>query len=348
MEEVLESGYYKSPLGYDNVDWFVNEVIKSEIKMAFYFKNTKKDIIMTEEDEDFKNNNICRFCEKNLKSDKVRGHCHLRGKNKSPAHIKCNINVTQDKSSIIPFIFHIFINYDCHMFFRKLVDRKNDKVKFDIIPKTNEEYISVTYGCIGLIDSYRFLSVTLDGLVKNLNQDDFRILKKEFPDKWQYLSKNLAYPYEYFNSIGDYQKPVDNLKKEDCFSKLKNKCTDYEEIQRTKEIIKIFNIKNGEDLAHLYLKRDVILLADVFEKFIKISIEEYGINPLYCVSLPGYTWQCGMKYTDIKLQTFQNKDMILLLENNIRGGISSVMGDRYIESGENEKIMYVDANNLYG
>ena len=64
--------------------------------------------------------------------------------------------------------------------------------------------------------------------------------------------------------------------------------------------------------------------------------------------LPGYTWQCGLKYTGINLQTLQDKDMILLLENNIRGGISSIMGDRYVKSNENEKIWYVDANNLYG
>ena len=58
-----------------------------------------------------------------------------------------------------------------------------------------------------------------------------------------------------------------------------------------KKNIKTFDTKNGEDLTHLYLKSDVILLADVFQKFIKISIEENGINPLLCVSLPGYTWQ---------------------------------------------------------
>ena len=77
-------------------------------------------------------------------------------------------------------------------------------------------------------------------------------------------------------------------------------------------------------------------MTDVFEKFNKISIEEYGINFLFCVSLPGYTWQYGMKNIYIKLRSLQDKDMILLLENNIRGGISSVMGDRYVESDENE------------
>ena len=339
------------------------------------------------------------------KIDKVRDHCHLTGKYRGPAHSNCNINVTQKQSNFKPFIFHNFSNYDSHMFFKKLVDKKKDKVDFEIIPKTNEEYISVTYGCIRFIDSYRFLSSGLDSLVKTLvdNSDktlknlkkeivdndeilniideiieedktikdlkkdypdeikkleeallvhmgehDLKILKTGFPDKWKYLTKKLAYPYEFFNSIDDYQKPVDNLVKKDFFSKLKNKCPDDEEIERTKEIIKKFNIKNGEELTEIYLKSDVLLLACVFEKFIKVSVNEFDTSPIYCVSLPGYTWQCGLKYTERNLETLQDKDMILLLENNIRGGISSVMGERYVRSDENKKILYVDSNNLYG
>ena len=173
-------------------------------------------------------------------------------------------------------------------------------------------------------------------------------MKTGFADKWKYLTKKLAYPYENFNSIDDYKKPVDKLKKEDFFNKLKNKCLDDEEIERTMNNIEKFNIKNGEELTEIYLKIDVFLLACVFEKFIKVSINEFKINPLHCVSLPGYTWQCGLKYTGKNLQTLQDKDMILLIENNIRGGISSVMGDRYIRSDENKKILYIDANNLYG
>ena len=82
----------------------------------------------------------------------------MTGKNRSPAHSKCNNNVTQDKSNIIPFAFHNFSNYDCPMFFKKLVDKKKDKVEFKIIPKTDEEYFSIRYSCIRFIDSYRFLS----------------------------------------------------------------------------------------------------------------------------------------------------------------------------------------------
>ena len=277
LEVVSKSGYYKSPFGHDNIDWFVNEVIKLENKMAFYFKNTKKNINMTEKDEkNYRNNNICRLCEKFIECDKVRDHCHLTGKYRGPGHSNCNIKVTQGKSNFIPFIFHNFSNYDCHMFFKKLVDKKNDKVKFDIIPKTKEEYISVTYGCIRFIDSYRFSKSGLDSLVKTLvdnshktmrnlkkeivdndelfniideiieedktikdvkkdypneiknleetlliylGGNDLEILKTGFPDKWKYLTKKLAYPYEHFNSIEDYQKPVENLKKEDFFNK---------------------------------------------------------------------------------------------------------------------------------
>ena len=69
------------------------------------------------------------------------------------------------------------------MFIKRLVDLKNDKVSLKIFPKTNEEYISVTYGCIKFIDKFEFLSETLDKLVKNLDSDDFIILKKKFQIK---------------------------------------------------------------------------------------------------------------------------------------------------------------------
>ena len=223
------------------------------------------------------------FVKKNIESDKVRDHCHLTRKYRGPAHSKGNINVTQKQSNFIPFVFHNFSNYDCHMFFKKLVDKEKDKVDFEITPKTNEECISVTYGCIRFIDSYRILSSSLDSLVKMLvdnthktladfeeeivdndeilnivneikmlitedkyrndsikdlkkdypekineleevlldyiGENDLKILKTEFLDKWKYLTEKLAYPYEFFNFIEDYQKPVDNLKKERFFSK---------------------------------------------------------------------------------------------------------------------------------
>ena len=94
------------------------------------------------------------FVKRNIECDKVRDHCHLTGKYRGPAHSKCNINVTQDKSNFTPFIFHNFSNYDCHMFFKKLVNKKNDKVIFDIIPETNEEYIMIVLDLLMVIGFY--------------------------------------------------------------------------------------------------------------------------------------------------------------------------------------------------
>ena len=190
-----------------------------------------------------------------------------------------------------------------------MVDLKNDKLKIDIIPKIDEEYISVTYGCIRFIDSYRFSSSSLDSLVQILvdisnktlkdlkeeiidndeilsivieiieedetikdskkdypdkikkleevllnymGENDPKILKTGIPDKWNFLTKKLVYPYECFFSIDDYRKLVDNLKKEDFFSKVENKCPDDEEIGRTIDNIKKFNIKNGEELTQKF------------------------------------------------------------------------------------------------
>ena len=100
-----------------------------------------------------------------------------------------------------------------------------------------------------------------------MGENDLKLLKTEFPDKLKFLTKKLGYPYEFFNSIDDYQKPASNLKKEDFFSKLEFKCADDKEIERTKETIERFYIKTGEELTYLYLKSVVSLLTCVFEKY---------------------------------------------------------------------------------
>ena len=75
-----------------------------------------------------------------------------------------------------------------------------------------------------------------------------------------------------------------------------------------------------------------------------MSNNEFGINLLYYVSLPVNTWQCDLKSTGLNIKTLEDKGMISLLGNNIRGGISSVMGARYVKADDKTKIMYVDAD----
>ena len=123
---------------------------------------------MTEEDkEENRNNNICRLSEKNIDFDKVRDPCHLTGKYCSPAHSICILNVTQKRSIFFDF-FPSFSNYGCHLFCKRLVDKKNDKVKIDKFHNTNEESVSVTYRCIRFFDSIRYVSSSIYTLVKTL------------------------------------------------------------------------------------------------------------------------------------------------------------------------------------
>ena len=86
--------------------------------MAFHLKNTEKNTILTEGDEeDYRNNNICQFCEREVLIDKVRDHCHLTGKYRGPAHNNCNFNVSQNKviSSHLSFTLLVIMIVVCSL-----------------------------------------------------------------------------------------------------------------------------------------------------------------------------------------------------------------------------------------
>ncbi len=185
---------------------------------------------------DLENNNTCWLCEKDV-VDKARDHDHLTEKYRGVACNNCNLNAKQGLSNFVPVLFHNFSGYDCHMFFRELYEKKED-IPVKVLPKTDELYISVDFGCIRFMDSLRFLSSSLDQLVKSL--EGTPLLKEEFPDNWELLNKKLAYPYEKYKSIQDYDLPANELKDEDFYATLKQGTPDNEEIERTMDIIKHF------------------------------------------------------------------------------------------------------------
>ena len=170
-------------------------------------------------------------------------------------------------------------------------------------------------------------------LLVYIGENDPKNLKTKLPDNiWKYITKKLVYPCEYFNCLDDYQRPATELKTENFLNKSKNKCPRDEEIERAMEFIEKLNIKNGERLTRIFLKSDLLLLTCMLEEYIKVSINKFDINSLFCVSRPGYTWQCGLKNTGINLQTLQDKHLFLKLENNTRGGIRGAVRDRYVKS----------------
>ena len=341
---------YFSYFGDSCVKWFVEKMLILERLASNYFETNLPLEITPQEEESFQQSKVCWLCEEPLGDTKVRDHDHQTGKYRGAAQNKCNLNCKTKSSSFVPIFFHNFSGYDSHLIFEELLTQAyNLKLAINIIPKSLENYVSVQVCCLRFLDSYRFLSSSLDKLIKSI--DNFPIMKLEGMVD-EIFQKKLAYPYEYFN-LNNFQEPL-NLSPVDFWSTLKQTTPSLEEINRTQEIIKKYDLKNGQELTELYLKMDVLQLSDVFENFVEKATLEYGINPLYSYSLPGYTWKAGLKFTKIQLDFIKDtpsasgKDLLLLLENNIRGGISSVMGDRFVESNENKQILYIDANNLYG
>ena len=177
-----------------------------------------------------------------------------------------------------------------------------------IIPKSTESYVSVHVGCLRFLDSYRFLSSGLDKLVKSLDNfpflDSNNFKEKSLED--DLLKKKLAYPDEYL-SLSKFQEVLNLLKKENFWSTLKQAYPSDGEINRTLQIVEKYDIKNGQVITMLYLKMDVLQLADVFENFVEKSTLTYGINQLYSYSAPGYTWKAGLKMTKIKLDFIKDE-----------------------------------------
>ena len=144
--------------------------------MSLMKKHFNKNLIMTaEENEEFERSNTCWICGGLTDfDDKVRDYCHITGKYRGSAHWSCNINLKISKK--VPVIFHNFTGYDSHLIFKEL--NKLD-CRVSVIPNGLEKYISFTLNeNIVFIDSMLFLNSSLDKLVKNLSDKDFKYLSK--------------------------------------------------------------------------------------------------------------------------------------------------------------------------
>ena len=187
-------------------------------------------------------------------------------------------------------------------------------------------------------------------MVKNLGSEDFKYLSEEFSaEKLELVKKKAVYPYEYFKSFKKFKesKLPDIDFSIGFFSSLKDCCISEKGYQKACNVWKVFKIKNLGEYHDLYLKTDVLLLCDVFEKFISVCLKDYRFNPCHYFSSPGLSWDAMLKMTGIQLDKIDNIDVHLFLEKGMRGGISYI-SKRYSKSGDDKTIMYWDANNLYG
>ena len=169
---------YNSHFGTDCNEWFVKEMLILEQEANKYFK-TNLELQITPEEESFKLAEECWLCEQPFTEyeQPVRDHDHLTGRYRGAAHNTCNINCKQTSSSFVPIFFHNFSGYDCHLIFQELltqaytVGQQSCEKRYEpkIIPKSMENYVSIQVGCLRFLDSYRFLSSSLDKLVKSLD-----------------------------------------------------------------------------------------------------------------------------------------------------------------------------------
>ena len=182
--------------------------------------------------------------------------------------------------------------------------------------------------------------------------------KSEQSSQLTLIKQKGIYPYEYITSLeilNETQLPPI----EAFYSRLKGKSITEDEYEHAQNVWNAFGCKTLIDYHNLYLKADVLILADAFEKFRDFFLTNHQIDPAYCYSAPGLTWQCGFKYTDIELDLLSDYEMLLMFENGIRGGYSGVLGKRYVKANNkylndyepkipSNYLLYLDANNLYG
>ncbi|CAH3197162.1 unnamed protein product [Porites evermanni] len=314
-----------------------------------FYQKPKPLKLNKEEQKSFEKAVNCHICNQELKEDKVRDHCHFTGQYRGAAHNKCNLMCKKPK--VLPVIFHNLQGYDAHLFIKQLARLEGD---LSCIPSTEEKYISFSksikvgeYYCLKLgkmcpinfeirfLDSFKFLQTSLANLVSNLSADDFHNTNHIFKKNVELLTRKGVYPYDYVSSLDKLSETQLPPKKE-FYSQLYDEDISDDDYQHAIKVWNTFECKSIRDYHNLYLKSDVLLLADVFENFRKTCLKHYKLDPVHYYTSPGLAWDACLKETGQQLQLLHDYDMLMMFEQGIRGGITHI-SKRYAEA--NNKYM---------
>ncbi|XP_022160911.1 uncharacterized protein LOC111027017 [Myzus persicae] len=242
---------------------------------------------MTEEEQKAHvSKNTCNLCECNfsIKNQKVTDHCHLSGKFRQTLCNTCNLKL--QKPNFITCFLQNLSNYDAHFIVTEL---GNDTKSISVIPNSEEKYISFSKHLtnnfsIRFIDSCRFMASKLSTLVENLLTpifEKFRETAKAFvPRNMNLVTRKGVYPYEFTDSWDKLEETI-LPRKEDFYSTLTEEHIDDEEYEHAVTVWNHFKCKTLGEYSDLYLKIDVLLLADVFENFRDMCISTYNLDPVY-------------------------------------------------------------------
>ena len=169
------------------------------------------------------------------------------------------------------------------------------------------------------------MSSSLDKLASNLSNDAFIYTsdKNKNDTKLKLMKQKGVYPYDYMNSFNRFSEK--NLPNKDDFYSISN--DEHISDKQYAHAIKVWNtfkLKNMGENHNLYLKSDVLLLADVFENFRKTSMQYYKLDPCHYFTCPGLSWDAMLKMTDIKLELITDIDMFQFIEKGMHGGVSYI------------------------
>ena len=368
---------------YTGEDAMEHMVIELEYLVSLIYKIPQAKPIFGREEKIIQaSSDHCYLCRKNFatKEDKLKDFNYYTGEYLGACHYSCQ----SKQPNFIPIFFHNLSNYDSHLFIKNLASRVSGE-RISVIPNNEQKYISYTkeslvdiikgeeiieedvkiekdkkiFFKLRFVDSLKFLGCSLSTLANNLPKDKFYNLEDRFSGKLLELAKRKGvFPYDWFNT----KEKLDHESLpsfEDFYSLLLGEGISRDEYEFALEVWKEFGCKNFKDYLELYNEIDVLLLADIFENFREVCLENYKIDPAYYFTSPGLFWDAMLKETKVELELLSDIDQYYFFKRMIRGGISNVsnryaeanniyMGDLYDPKKENSHIVYFDANNLYG
>ena len=209
--------------------------------------------------------------------------------------------------------------------------------KMEVIAKNTEDYISFSVNievdkyidkngeekpkeiALRFIDSIKFMSSSLDSLVNNLacGGGEFFGFESYSDHQRGLLIRKGIYPCEYMGNWDRFEEKT-LLPVRSFYSKLNmSGISDH-----ACKVWRDFEIKNLGEYHDLYLHTDIILLANVFESFRKVCLDNYELDPAHFYTAPGLAWKACLKKTGIRLDLLLDPDMLLMVERGIRGGIT--------------------------
>jgi len=306
---------------------FVLAVTKVADRICKLLKATNVAIIMSDEDSRLHSLKTgCDLCNSifNEKNCKVAHHDHLSGEFLKTLCNTCNLKLKTQK--FVPCFLHNLSKYDAHFIVTEL---GYDNNRISVIPNSEENFISFTKYInneftIRFIDTCRFMASSLSSLVQNLSSDDFikfREIAKVFTSiDMPLVTRKGVYPYEYTDSwskLSDTSLPG----KSEFYSTLTESHIEDVDYTHAIRVWDHFKCRTLGEYSDLYLKIDVLLLADVFENFRDICISTYNLDPAYYYTAPGFSFDCMLKYTSINLDLLTDYEMLLMIEQGIRGGL---------------------------